>query len=79
VPQWPSIAHRDHNDDDGCGQANREDAESHLAVLLVARHPTRPRPVGRTTSKLLAAATLQGCLLFEGNLELGNALSHSHE
>ena len=50
----------------------------HFAVLLVAGYAALARPVGGTAAQLLATAALQGRLLLEGDLELVDALTHSH-
>ena len=55
-----------------------EDAERHVAVLLDPLHAARTGPVGGALTKLLASPTLERRLLLEGELELRDALSHSH-
>src|SRR4029077_8044635 len=72
------LEHRDDHDDHRRGQADSQHAEAHFAVLLVAGHAAFPRPVGGAAAQLLAATALQGRLLLEGDLELVDALTHSH-
>ena len=65
-------------DRDRRGEADGEDAEADFAVLLVTGHAALARAVGGAAAQLLAPAALQGRLLLEGNLELVDALTHSH-
>src|ERR671919_698831 len=69
-----------HQGDDDHGEAEREQqgAEADVAALLRALDAARPRARRGTLTQLLAATALERRLLLEGNLELGEALSHSH-
>ena len=53
------LEHRDDDDDHGHRQADGEDAEAHLALLLGAVDAARPRAVGGAAAQLLAPAALQ--------------------
>jgi hypothetical protein len=72
------LEHCDDDDYHRRGQADSEHAEAHFSVMLVAGHATLPRTVRGAATQLLAPTTLQGRLLLEGNLELVDALPHSH-
>ena len=56
-----------------------EDAERDVAALLDPLHAARTGAVGGALAKLLAAPALERRLLLEGQLELRDALSHSHQ
>src|SRR6185295_1186679 len=72
------LEHCDDDYDDGDREADGEDAEAHLAGLFDAADAASARAVGGAAAQLLAPAALEGGLLFEGRLELGDALAHSH-